>query len=50
MNLLAVILFVVAVVLFVMAGFTFPRGNPPTVHLGWLGMASFAVGVWILVT
>jgi hypothetical protein len=48
MNLLAVILFILAIGLFVLAGFTIPRGNPPGIHLGWFGMASLALGLWVL--
>lgn len=50
MELLAVVFFVIAVVLFILAGFTFPRGNPPTVHIGWFGMAALTVGLWIQFT
>jgi small-conductance mechanosensitive channel len=50
MEMLAAIFFVIAIVLFVLAGFTFPRGNPPTVHLGWVGMAALAIGLWVQFT
>lgn len=47
MELLAIVCFVVAIVLFIGAGFTFPRGNPPMVNIGWFGMAFLAVGLWV---
>lgn len=46
----AVVFYVVAIVLFILAGLTLPRGNPPAIHLGWFGMASFAIGVWLTTT
>ena len=50
MELWAIICFVVAIVLFVGAGFSLPRGNPPLVHVGWFGMAFLAVGLWVQFT
>jgi hypothetical protein len=50
MELGAIICFVIAIVLFIGAGFTFPRGNPPTIHVGWFGMASLAIGLWVQFT
>jgi hypothetical protein len=47
---MTIICFVVAIVLFIGAGFAFPgRGNPspPMVHLGWFGMVALTVGLWI---
>jgi hypothetical protein len=47
MELLAIIAFVVAIVLFVMAGLSYPRANPPYVQLGWFGMVALTVGLWV---
>lgn len=47
MELLAVIAFVVAIVLFLGAGFTYPRGNPAQIHIGWFGMVFLTIGLWI---
>lgn len=46
-TLMTVIFFVVAIGMFVLAGFAIPRGSPPNVHLGWFGMAFLTVGLWI---
>lgn len=46
-TLLTVIFFVVAIGLFILAGFAMPRGTPPNVHLGWFGLASLTIGLWI---
>ena len=46
----AVVFYVVAIVLFVIAGLAYPRGNPPNIHLGWFGMASLAIGLWLTTT
>jgi len=43
MDLLSVFVLVAAVILFILSGFTVPRGNPPGIHLGWFGMAALAV-------
>jgi hypothetical protein len=43
MELVSLIALIVAIVLFVLAGFTYPRGNPPTIHLGWFGMAALGL-------
>lgn len=47
MELFAIVAFVVAIVLFLGAGFTYPRGNPATIHIGWFGMVALAIGLWI---
>ena len=47
MELLQIICFVVAIGLFIAAGFTIPRGNPPDIHLGWFGMVALTIGLWI---
>lgn len=45
MDLITIICFIVAIVLFIGAGFTYPRGNPPAVHIGWFGMVALTVGL-----
>lgn len=47
MELFAIIAFVVAIVLFIGAGLTYPRGNPANIHVGWFGMVALTVGLWI---
>lgn len=47
MELFAIVCFVVAIVLFLGAGFTYPRGNPATIHIGWFGMVALTIGLWI---
>jgi len=47
MDLIAIICFVVAIGLFVLAGMTYPRGNPPNIHLGWFGMVALTIGLWV---
>jgi protein-S-isoprenylcysteine O-methyltransferase Ste14 len=47
MELLAIIAFVVAIVLFVLAGVSYPRENPPYIQLGWFGMVALTVGLWV---
>ena len=44
---ITIIAFVVAIVLFILAGIAYPRGNPPNVHLGWFGMVALTVGLWV---
>lgn len=47
MELFAIIAFVVAIGLFVAAGFAIPRGNRANIHLGWFGMVALTIGLWI---
>jgi hypothetical protein len=46
-NVLSIICFVVAIVLFIGAGLAYPRGNPPMLHVGWFGMVALTIGLWI---
>jgi hypothetical protein len=47
MDLITIIAFVVAIVLFILAGMTYPRGNPANIHLGWFGMVALTIGLWV---
>jgi hypothetical protein len=49
-NTITIICFVVAILLFIGAGFAFPgKGNPapPQIHLGWFGMVALTIGLWV---
>jgi hypothetical protein len=50
METLAMIMFVVAIGLFIAAGFSIPRGNPPNIDLGWFGMVALTIGLWVQFT
>ncbi len=45
MSVLDLVLWILAGICWALAGFGWPRGNPPGIHLGWIGAALVAVAV-----